>query len=133
MRSYACRQTSALIDRLAARVESAAQAAEAEPIHDLRVSIRRLRRCLRVFSQFYPPGSWKKIRKQLSELMTVAGSVRDRDIALELLQGSGVKPEAAIMRKIAAERRRAERHLVAEVLRWKESGFSHKWKSRLEL
>src|ERR1051326_5383177 len=84
MRDFVQRQTTDLLAKLSAEIERAAGDRDPDAIHDLRVAIRRLSRCLRVFSQFYPGRSWKKARAQLSELMHAAGAVRDRDIALEL-------------------------------------------------
>ena len=101
--------------------------------HDLRVAIRRLSRSLRVFASFFPGNSWKKVRGQLGELMEAAGSVRDRDIALQLLAEAGIPPRAAIATRLAAERRKASRDLLLEIRRWKGRSFSRKWCSRLEL
>jgi CHAD domain-containing protein len=106
---------------------------DAESIHDLRVAIRRLSRCLRVFARFFPGDSWKKVRRQLAELMEAAGRVRDRDIALQLLAEAGLPARAAIATRLAAERRKASRELLLEIRRWKSRSFSRKWRSRLEL
>ena len=67
------------------QVRRAAKHPDEEAIHDLRVSIRRLSRCLRLFSPLYPGSSWKKVRNRLKVLMEAAGEVRDRDIAAKLL------------------------------------------------
>src|ERR1035438_5259860 len=40
-----------------------------DSVHDLRVAIRRLSRCLRTFAPLYPDGYWKKIRRELGVLM----------------------------------------------------------------
>jgi CHAD domain-containing protein len=100
---------------------------------DLRVAIRRLSRCLRVFTPFFPGDSWKKIRRQLAGLMEATGRVRDRDIALQLLAEAGIPPRAAIATRLATERRKASRELLLEIRRWKGRSFSRKWRSRLEL
>ena len=133
MRQYALRQTAALLDRFASQLHRTAGADDPDSIHDLRVSIRRLSRCLRIFSQFYPAGSWKGIRRRLSALMDAAGAVRDRDIALELLAGAGISTRAAIVRQIRAERREAGSELRAELRRWKKRDYPSKWRTRLEL
>jgi CHAD domain-containing protein len=133
MRDYARLQTAILLRRLAYQLNRAARNSDTESIHDLRVAIRRLSRCLRVFAPFYPGDSWKKVRRQLAELMEAAGNVRDRDIAVLLLAEAGLPPRAAVATRLAAERRKASRELLLEIRRWKRRSFSRKWRSRLEL
>jgi len=133
MREYARLQTAILLRRFAFQVNRAARSGDAESIHDLRVAIRRLSRCLRAFSQFYPDPSWKRIRRQLAELMETAGTVRDRDIALQLLADAGLPQRAAIVARLPAERRQAAADLLLEIRRWKSRDLSKKWRSRLEL
>jgi CHAD domain-containing protein len=132
MREFVNLQTAILLRRLAFQVNRSSKASDADSIHDLRVGIRRFSRCLRAFSQFYPGRSWKKIRRELRELMEAAGKVRDRDIALALLAEAGIPPRAAIATRLAAERRKAGRDLLAEISRWNDRG-SRKWRSQLEL
>jgi CHAD domain-containing protein len=126
-------QTSLLLRRLAAQVNRAAKSCDADAVHDLRVSIRRLSRCLRVFSEFYPEGSWKKIRRQLKTLMEVAGAVRDTDIAIDLLADMGIKKLSPLVRRIAEARRAARRELAHEVRLWKGRGLAKKWRTTLGL
>jgi CHAD domain-containing protein len=133
MREFVRLETAALLRRFALEVNRAAASGDADSIHDLRVANRRLSRCLRVFSQFYPDRSWKKIRRALADLRDLAGAVRDLDVALELLVASGVSPEAAIVTALQAERRRASESLLLEVRRWKSRGFSRRWRIRLGL
>jgi CHAD domain-containing protein len=133
MRDYARLQTAILLRRLAYQLNRAARNGDAESIHDLRVAIRRLSRCLRVFSPFFPDGSWKKVRHRLAELMEAAGKVRDRDIALQLLAEAGIPARAAVATRLAGERRKVSHELLLEIRRWKGRNFSRKWRSRLEL
>jgi CHAD domain-containing protein len=134
MREYVRLQTEVLLRRLAFQVSrTAASGKDAEAIHDLRVAIRRLSRCLRVFAEFYPRNSWKKIRKELGALMQSAGLVRDRDIVLALLAEAGVGRRGAIAARLEAERKQAAHDLQLETRRWKRSSFSRKWRSALEL
>jgi hypothetical protein len=73
MRDYARQQTAILLRRLAYQLNRAARNGDADSIHDLRIAIRRLSRCLRVFAPFFPADSWKKIRRRLAELMEATG------------------------------------------------------------
>ena len=133
MRDYARLQTAILLRRFAFQVNRTARFGDAESIHDLRVAIRRLSRCLRVFPQFYPDRYWKHIRVSLSSLMEAAGEVRDRDIAIELLTAAGVPQRSAIVSRLKSERGEASRQLLVEIRRWKRRDLSRKWRARLEL
>ena len=133
MREHVRLQTAILLRRLAYEVGKAAKSLNADCTHDLRVSIRRLNVCLRLFAQFYPGRSAKRIRSQLKRLMELAGGVRNLDIALELLGKAGVSAKAAAATHLREERRRAANHLAREVRLWKIHGFSRKWRARLEL
>jgi len=134
MREHARLQTAILLRRLAFQINRAARAGkDAEAIHDLRVAIRRLSRCLRVFAEFYPGDSWKRIRKELKGLMRAAGRVRDRDVALALLAEAGAARRGAAVARLENERRQAAREMLLEARRWKKSGFSRKWRTCLEL
>jgi CHAD domain-containing protein len=133
MREFARLQTSILLRRFAFQVSRAARLGNAESVHDLRVAIRRLSRCLRAFSQFYPDGYWKRIRNRLRQLMDFAGAVRDHDIALEQMAAAGVPADDKAVAHLQTERRRALHELALELHRWKSRDFSKKWRRRLEL
>ncbi len=133
MREYVYRQTGILLRRLAIQVTRATRTGDDRAIHDLRVAIRRLSRCLRVFAQFYPARSWKPVRRRLAELMDACGSVRDRDIAIGLLQQAGVPAASPLLRQLDVERRAAVHDLQLELQRWKARGFSRQWRVSLEL
>ena len=133
MREFVRLQTGFLLGGLASQVNRAARSGDAEAIHDLRVAVRRLSRCLRVFARFYPARSWKPIRRRLAGVMDACGSVRDRDIAIELLEKAGVPPASPLVRQLDEERRAADGELRRELRRWKKDGFSRRWSARLEL
>ena len=133
MREYARRQTALLLERLESAVIQAARAGDADSIHDIRVAMRRLSRCLRVFAPFYPEGSWKKIRRRIASLLAAAGAVRDCDIAIELVRRSGAARRGAMVAQLAARRRQAGRELLLEIRRWKSRDFPRLWRGRLEL
>ena len=133
MREFAQLQTAVLLRRLAFEVNRAAKNGDHVAVHDLRVAIRRFSRGLRVFAQFYPAASWKKIRRQLADLMEAAGGVRDRDIALQLLDEAGVSKGAAMAVRLQDERRQAGKELLRELRRFRTHSLSRKWRDRLEL
>jgi CHAD domain-containing protein len=133
MRDYVRAETGRLVERFGAELKRAAREADADAIHDLRVSIRRLSRCLRVFAGFYPGRSWKKIRAELHGLLQSAGAVRDRDIALELIGEAGVSARAGICRRLSTERKAAELEMIEEIGRWSRRDPAAKWRRKLEI
>lgn len=130
MRAYTRIETSALLRRLATQVERTAESPDEEAVHDLRVSIRRLSRCLRVFGQFYARQRGRKLRGQLRELLEAAGAVRDLDIAGNLLAQAGLPPNSGIVVRLAGERRAKGRQLAAVVRRWQRRRLRN-WSRRL--
>lgn len=133
MKDYARLQTATLLRRLAFQLNRASRHTDPDSVHDLRVAIRRLSRCLRAFGPLYPDHYWKKVRRELAGLMECAGAVRDRDVAIELIGQAGVSRRAAVIMQLDAERRRAVRELLLQIRRWKSHDSSRKWRSRLEL
>jgi CHAD domain-containing protein len=133
MHEYVRAQTAILLRRLAFQVGRAAKSSDPESIHDLRAAIRRFRRCLRLFSQFYLSNSAKKARHRLEGMMKAAGAVRDLDIALELVGEAGLAKGTALVQRLAEARRKAKHQLLSEVRDWKAQGYSRKWRSSLSL
>jgi len=133
MRVFARQQTLALLRRLADQVSRASKPGDPEAIHDLRVAIRRFSRSLRVFSQFLPGGKAGRVRRRLRDVMDLAAAVRDRDIALELLQEARVPPRSPLAVSLRRERQAAERKLIAAAGRLERRDFSRKWRVWLRL
>ncbi len=135
MREYALAQTADLLHHLAAQIKQLKQTPpdhDADAIHDVRVAIRRLRQCLRVFSTFYPDNSWKKVRRELAGVMQSCGNVRDRDIAIDLLTDAGLPADSELVLRLQKERRAADRDLRSDVAHWRHRGLAKKFKARLE-
>ena len=133
MRAYVHSQTALLWRGLALQIKRTARKCDAGAVHDLRVAIRRLSRCLRAFAQFDSGQGWKRMRRRLAHLMDACGAARDLDIAFELLGKAGLPPASPVVRFLKGERAQAERDLLAELLRWKGSAVSRKWKAQLGL
>jgi CHAD domain-containing protein len=133
MKKYAQMRIAELIAKLTAQVKHAAENADEDAVHDLRVAIRRLSRGLRAFGQFFPGKSWKQIRVELSELMEKAAAVRDRDIAVELLENAGVAKRAQVITAIGKERSAAAKALREALHDWLSRNASRQWKGALEL
>lgn len=133
IRKHAVQLASALLRRFAFEVNRAARLGNADAIHDLRVSIRRLIQCLRVFQQYFPRGKAKKVRRSLKGLMAQAAEVRNRDVALALFRKAGIAPGSPAAVKIAQERERGHRVLRTHLEDWSRHGSFKRWRSQLDL
>ncbi len=103
---YARHETRARLHRFKTNLRHAAKhPGDPGAIHDLRVSIRRLTQCFRVFR-----APVKKLRRRLHEIMEHCGAVRNCDIALELLVECGL-PESQSVPKLKESRDDAARKL----------------------
>lgn len=109
IRAHAEEQAKSLLRRFREEAKRTARQPDADAVHDLRVSIRRLTQCLRTFSQFLPGRRTRKTRRGLKRLMGLAAEVRNRDITIEFLERAGSPPGPALTRG----RARAERNLRA--------------------
>ncbi|MCU1259108.1 MAG: hypothetical protein JWO80_1993 [Bryobacterales bacterium] len=133
MKSYVDRQASALLRKLAARMRAAERDGTADAIHDLRTSIRRLSECLRTFDIFFPDGQAGRLRGELREIMHLAGDVRNRDIAGELLTKGGMPSDGKILVKLGKARRAAELTLAQELKALGQDDFAKRYRRELKL
>ncbi len=104
---------------------------DADAIHDLRVSIRRLAQCLRTFRGVLAPLPARKMRKGLRRLMALCAAVRNCDVAIEVLQQAGAIDNQRKSRLLSA-RRDAERALqehLTDGCRWRK----RKWLKLLRI
>lgn len=119
---YARLQTSSRLKQFLEQRRRAAQRMDdAESIHDLRVSIRRLAQCLRTFRGLLAPAPAGKLRKRLKKLMGLCAAVRNRDVTIEVLQQAGAISEQRKSRLLSM-RREAERALQERLT------ARHRWK-----
>ena len=90
MRKLLRSQTAERLKTLDREVRNAARKPEdADTIHDLRVSIRRLRQELNVFEEWFEPETGEEHPGNLRKLMDRCAAVRNCDIAVEVLQAAG--------------------------------------------
>jgi CHAD domain-containing protein len=133
LQQYALEQTAMRLGRVAFEIRRTRRKADDEAVHDLRVSIRRFTQALRVFQDLLPAGQARKIRKRLRSIMTIAGEVRNLDIAREMAKESGIRQAQSLPDALGEERRDAERRLKDALRRLYASDFSDHWRQRLEL
>ena len=113
------------------QLNRAARSGTPDAVHDLRVAIRRLSRCLRMFAQFYPGYGWIRMRRRLKDLLDACGAVRDRDLALAVLAKAGFPPGSIVVRRLNLERHEALQELMVQLNRWRGRGTSRKWREQL--
>jgi CHAD domain-containing protein len=90
MRKLLRSQTAARLKKLDREVRNVARKPEdADSIHDLRVSIRRLMQQLEVFAEWFEAKNVKTIRRHLRKLMNRCAAVRNCDVAVEVLRAAG--------------------------------------------
>lgn len=130
---YARGEIARRLDRVAAEIRRAAAGPDADAVHDLRVSIRRLSQALRVFSGLVPAEPARRLRKRLGAVLEAAGAVRDFDIAQELLDHVELDGDHAIRSMLRGDRRAAETILLARLAKSADKVAPAHWRAALGL
>jgi CHAD domain-containing protein len=133
MRKLLRSQTAKRLKKIEADLRRVAhQQNDADPIHDLRVSIRRFIQELRVFRPWFGAGTVKKIRRPLRKLMEQCAAVRNCDVAIEVLRTAGCE-QPALMAGLDHERQRTRHQLVGRLEEWQKKDRVRKWRDRLRV
>src|ERR1035441_6228769 len=127
--SFAVAQATRLLERLAFQMNGAAHSPHAGAIHDLRVAMRRFSQVLSACKACFPARSVRKMRRRLKLIMTLAGEVRDTDVALQLIAAAGA---SSLEAKLRARRKTAAKTLVAALKHWTARKSVSKWRAALE-
>jgi CHAD domain-containing protein len=95
---------------------------DSEELHDMRVSVRRMRAAWRVFDGVFKPGRTKRLRRRLRTISDKLGVVRDLDVLIEGLdaycegldpdQRPGIEPLLELWRR---QRETARKQLIEEL------------------
>lgn len=73
-----------------------------EPVHDMRVATRRLRTALEIFEPCFPRKQFREALEQVKDLADALGERRDRDVAIESLEGFAAEARGADRERLAA-------------------------------
>ena len=121
------------------REEGTRDGVDAEELHDMRVSTRRMRAAWRVFDGAFKAGKTKKIRRHLETLADRLGAVRDLDVLIEGIeaycagldeeQRPGLEPLLSLWRR---QRANARTQLLAELDSPRYASFTHEMEEFLE-
>jgi CHAD domain-containing protein len=125
-------RTMRLLDRLAFQVNGVANSLTPDAVHDLRVAIRRFTQALTSGKPCFPSRTAKKIRRRTKALMSLAGAVRDCDIALKLVSRSKAPDAATVEAKLHSRRADAQEILGAFLRQWTSEKCVSKWRRALE-
>lgn len=126
-------QTAKRFDRAAFQLGLARQAATADAVHDLRVSIRRLSAALGCFARLFEKKDLRAFHRRIERVLKAAGKVRDYDIALQLAAEAGIEPGSPLAASLAAKRRQNALVLQQELRRGGIRRLSTRWRGRLGL
>lgn len=129
--AFARRRVGELVDRLEREVANVCRKSDADGIHDLRVSIRRLTQALRALRGLFSKAEIEALRAPLREMMNLAAEVRNRDIALELLSAAGVTADAKVCVKLASERGEAQTAILTLARNWRRAKLPAIWRAAL--
>src|SRR3954470_23252656 len=67
--------------------------ASSDPVHDLRVALRRCRGMAETMSELDPEPAWKKMRKAGKELFQALGKLRDTHVLIQWTEELAVAEE----------------------------------------
>lgn len=85
---------------------------EADPVHDLRVAIRRCRSIADGFRMLDPQPAWKKMRREGKLLFSALGDLRDVQVQMEWVEKLGAEGDP-VRDKLMAHFRQREQELKA--------------------
>ena len=133
VRRFAARQAEERLGRLTAEISHVVQSHDADAVHDLRTSIRRLAQTLDMFEPFFRNGHPLRIRRKLKRIMVLAGEVRNCDVALKLLTESGKAGGADAAARLRSRRRECLHELIAVLKNWQMKNSPARWNAELEV
>jgi triphosphatase len=105
---------------------------DADAIHDLRVSIRRLRQELRIFKAWFEAEDVKGMRRSLRKLMDRCAAVRNCDIAIEVLRAAGCH-KRKLVAGLEKERQRTREELARKLESWRKEDRARSWRDHLQV
>ncbi|MBL0155797.1 MAG: CHAD domain-containing protein [Bryobacterales bacterium] len=86
-----------------------------DPVHDMRVAVRRLSQALRMFAALFPAREARAMRLALKPALAAAAVARDLDVGMELLRKEQLPAEHGLLVRMTAERRRAGLALTGQL------------------
>jgi len=128
--TFAAERCYELLDKMAAAFKKAQRRPGPAAIHDVRVSIRRLRQCLNIFEAQFPGQSVEKINNRIHKVLKAAGKLRNFDIAMELLKQSK-QTDRILVRALREDRKEGAKAIQDRLAKLSEKNSVEKWRARL--
>ena len=107
-RRFASDQVDKRLERLAVEIREVVKSGDSDAVHDLRVAVRRFWQALSVFKLCFRGKALHNIRRQLKRIMSLAGEVRNCDLALKLLSKWTQLKRVGVRPKLHTRRRESE-------------------------
>jgi CHAD domain-containing protein len=104
-----------------------------DPVHDMRVAIRRLSQALRMFAALFPAREARAMRQALKPALGAAAVARDLDVGMELLRKEQLPAEHALLARMTAERRRAGLALIGQLYLLRADDLPLAWMPRYDV
>ena len=120
-----------LCARLAAQMDLLSAGAGVDPVHDFRVSIRRLAQALREFASEWAPREARRMRRALRPALEAAAVVRDLDVDSALLLSSGLAEHHPLLIAMQRERELAALALLGQLYLLRAAEVPRLWMERL--
>jgi CHAD domain-containing protein len=103
-----------------------------DPVHDMRVAIRRLSQALRMFAALFPPREARAMRQAMKPALAAAAVARDLDVGMELLRKEDLPAAHPLLAKMAAERLRAGLALTGQLYLLRAQDLPLSWMPRYD-
>ena len=135
MRNLVVAQTAKRLKKFEANLKGASRRraagrGDADGIHDLRVSIRRLRQGFRVFEAWFDCEQLLQTHRRLRKLMKRCAAVRNYDVARDVLRAAGWE-DPRVYKNLGEQRRAARRELAEALRKWNRGNRLAKWRGKL--
>ena len=127
---FAANRTLGLLDDLAVQIKRTRKSPSPDAVHQVRVALRRFSQSLSAFRTLFVGKGVGKIRRKLRTLMSLAGAVRDCDVALKFIQKW--RGPAEIVVKLQQRRKESAQQLVSKLSQWTGRRFHQTWRATLE-
>ena len=101
------------MERTVQEAENVGTAFDPDPVHDLRVAIRRCRSIADGFRMIDPHSAWRKMRREGKVLFSALGDLRDVQVQMEWVQKLGAENDPVRERLMAHFRQRESELKVA--------------------
>jgi CHAD domain-containing protein len=119
-----------LLRSLAREIEGVREAQDIEFIHRMRVASRRLRSCLPLFEECFPPKNYRQWRKKIRNITRALREARDADVQIaflktyiDKLEKENLRPGAQrFLLRLRQSRERMQNRVIKAIDRLLESG-----------